>query len=110
MSTTGEWETSESQSGRTAGMVQTSVNVAQSQVQEVNVIAGTLNAEYSASGGIVNLASRSGGDKYSGKVFVRSSMGGLDHAGPNVYDGVPPDSRMGGRSAATVYTTINKSC
>ncbi len=102
-STTGEWETSESQSGRTAGMVQTSVNVAQSQVQEVNVIAGTLNAEYSASGGIVNLASRSGSDKYSGKVFVRSSMGGLDHAGPNVYDGVPPDSRMGGRSAATVY-------
>jgi hypothetical protein len=101
--TTGEFESSESQAGRTSTMVQTSVNMAQSSVQEVNVIAGTLNAEYSASGGIINLASRSGGSKYSGKLFVRSSMGGLNHAGPDVYDADVPADRMAGRSAATVY-------
>jgi hypothetical protein len=35
-------------------------------------------------------------------------MGGLDHAGPNVYDGVPTLGRMGGRSAATVYSDFKK--
>ncbi len=56
-------------------------------VQELAVLAGTFNAEYdAASAGIINVASRDGGRKLSGKLFLRSSAGGLDHAGPNVYN------------------------
>ena len=79
------------------------VQMAQSQVQEVNVIAGTVNAEYAASGGVINLASKDGGSKYSAKLFLRSSMGGLNHAGPDLYDGVPPANIFGGLSAAQHY-------
>lgn len=83
-------------------VVMTSTKMAMSQVQEVDVIAGTFNAEYSASGGIVNLASRSGSKDLSAKLFVRSSLGGLNHAGPNVYTGKAPDY-FGGLSAEEQY-------
>lgn len=56
-------------------------------VQEVAVLAGTFNAEYdAAAAGIINIASRDGGRKLAGKLFVRSSAGGLNHAGPSVYN------------------------
>jgi outer membrane receptor protein involved in Fe transport len=64
----------------------TVVDVNAQSAQEVAVLAGTFNAEYdAASAGIINVASRDGGRKLSGKLFLRSSAGGLDHAGPNVY-------------------------
>jgi len=56
-------------------------------VQEVAVLAGTFAAEYdAATAGVINITTRSGGDKLSGKLFLRSSAGGLDHAGPDVYN------------------------
>ena len=72
--------------GRSSDMVQTTAGISQSTVAEANVIAGTFNAEYGASAGIVNIASKSGGSQTSGKLFVRSSLGGLDHAGPDAYN------------------------
>jgi len=89
-------------SGRRPGLVNTSGKVAMSTVQEVDVIAGTFNAEYAASGGVINLASRSGGNQLSAKLFVRSSLGGLEHAGPNVYTGKDPNY-FGGKSAEEQY-------
>jgi outer membrane receptor protein involved in Fe transport len=57
-------------------------------VSELAVLAGTFSAEYdAATAGVINITSRSGGSKLSGKVFLRSSAGGLDHAGPDVYKG-----------------------
>lgn len=89
--------------GRDVTMVQTLVDVAQSAVQEVNVVAGTINAEYAASGGVINIASKSGSSDLSAKVYVRSSLGGLDHAGPDVYDAKPDADVMSGMSAAEVF-------
>lgn len=86
--------------GRSAEMVQTVGDVSQSTVQEVSVIAGTFNAEYGASAGVINIASKSGGKNYSGKVFFRSSAGGLDHAGPNTYTAPITEA---GKSAADLY-------
>lgn len=55
--------------------------------QEVAVLAGTFAAEYdAATAGVINITTKDGGDKVSGKVFLRSSMGGLNHAGPDVYN------------------------
>ncbi|MBN1540700.1 TonB-dependent receptor [candidate division KSB1 bacterium] len=103
-STTGRFEDNSvlGAGGRDVSMVQTLVDVAQSSVQEVNVVAGTINAEYSASGGVVNIASKSGGSELTAKVYMRSSLGGLDHAGPDVYDAKDPEL-MGGKSAAEAY-------
>jgi len=98
----GQFEDQTSTSGRKAGMVETSGNVAMGAVQEVDVIAGTFNAEYATSGGVVNLASRSGGSNLSAKLFVRSSLGGLNHAGPDVYTAKDPDY-FGGLSAQEQY-------
>jgi hypothetical protein len=72
---------------RSDGDENTVVEVNPQSAQEVAVLAGTFNAEYdAASAGIINIASRDGGRKLSGKLFLRSSAGGLDHAGPNVYN------------------------
>jgi hypothetical protein len=66
------------------------VDINPQSVQELAVLAGTFSAEYdAASAGIINVATRDGGRKLSGKLFVRSSAGGLDHAGPNVYNDLP---------------------
>ncbi|MDZ7289291.1 MAG: carboxypeptidase-like regulatory domain-containing protein [candidate division KSB1 bacterium] len=72
---------------RSDGDENTVVDVNAQSVQELAVLAGTFNAEYdAASAGIINIATRDGGRKLSGKLFLRSSAGGLDHAGPNVYN------------------------
>jgi hypothetical protein len=72
---------------RSDGDETNAVDVNAQAVQELAVLAGTFNAEYdAASAGIINIASRDGGRRFSGKLFVRSSAGGLDHAGPNVYN------------------------
>ncbi len=63
-----------------------SVGVNQSSVLAVDILAGTFNAEYeAASAGIINIITKDGGRKYSGKVFFRTSPGGLRHKGPDVY-------------------------
>jgi hypothetical protein len=61
------------------------VQVNLSQLEQVSVTAGTFGTEYYASGGVVNLATRSGGNKLSGKLFLRSSLEGLKNAGPSVH-------------------------
>jgi hypothetical protein len=56
------------------------VEVATNAVQELDVYAGTFNAEYpAANAGIVNIVTRDGGAKVAGSLIVRSSTGGLDH-------------------------------
>ncbi len=90
--------------GRMADMVQTTVDFNQSSVAEANVIAGTFNAEYGASGGVVNIASKSGGKKYSGKLFVRSSLGGLKFKGPDMYNAIV----SGTQTAADLYNAHKK--
>jgi hypothetical protein len=62
------------------------VSANMSGLQEVSVVAGTFNAEYYASGGVVNLATRSGTQNFSGKAFFRSSLQSLEAAGPSVYE------------------------
>jgi hypothetical protein len=91
-----------SKSGDRVGLVNTSSDVPMTMVQEVDVIAGTVNAEYASSGGVINLASRSGGKEYSGKLYIRSSAGGLDHAGPNVYEN-PVAGYLNGLSTQQIY-------
>ncbi len=102
--TTGQYVNESAMDGRTANMVQTAVGIPQSSVAEVNVIAGTFNAEYSASGGVINIASKNGGRKYSGKINVRSSAGGLDHKGPNIYNNASSDPTIiQGKSIVDFY-------
>ena len=96
-----EGETGNYTNTHSAGMVETVGKISQSGVQEAEVIAGTFNAEYSASGGIVNIASKSGGRALTGKVNFRSSLGGLDHMGPDMYDNSM--ERASGMSLAEVY-------
>lgn len=99
--TTGEFssESNLDVRGRSADMVQTAIGIDQSAVAQADVIAGTFNAEYSASAGVINIASKSGSKTYSGKLFVRSSLGGLDYVGPDVYNAVV----AGGKTAADLY-------
>ncbi len=52
---------------------------------------------------MINIASKSGSSDLSAKVYVRSSLGGLDHAGPDVYDAKPDADVMSGMSAAEVF-------
>ena len=64
----------------------TSVGVNASNVQSLDIIAGTFNAEYdAASAGIVNVVTREGGDEFEGRLFVRRGVGGYKNAGPDVY-------------------------
>lgn len=66
----------------------TMAQVQSSSVQEMNVYAGTFNAEYpAASAGIVSMTTKSGGEKFHGKLFVRGTPSDrIDHFGSNVYD------------------------
>lgn len=94
----------EDQGNSALSMVRTAgYQLPQSAVQEANVIAGTVNAEYSSSGGVINLATKDGSNKYSAKLFLRSSIGGLKHAGPNLYNGRPPANVFDGKTAAEHY-------
>jgi len=98
------------------------VDVPTGAVQELSIYAGTFNAEYpTASAGIINLVTKSGGDKLHGKVFFRGKpLNEQKHFGSNVY--WMKDSRGGnvgyfeekqnylnagtdyGRRAASLYT------
>ncbi|MDZ7386315.1 MAG: TonB-dependent receptor [candidate division KSB1 bacterium] len=58
-----------------------------SAIQELNVYAGTFTAEYpTASAGIVNMVTKSGGQNYTGKIFVRGTpLDKIEHFGTNPY-------------------------
>ncbi len=58
-----------------------------SSIQELNVYAGTFTAEYpTASAGIINMVTKTGTDKYTGKLFVRGTpLDKIDHFGSNPY-------------------------
>ena len=63
------------------------VGVNASNVQSLDIIAGTFNAEYdAASAGVINVVTREGGDKLEGRLFIRSGVGGFKNAGPDVYE------------------------
>ena len=66
----------------------TVADIQASSVQEMNVYAGTFNAEHpAASAGIVSMTTKSGGDRFHGKLFVRGTPGNrIEHFGSNVYD------------------------
>jgi hypothetical protein len=56
-------------------------------IQEMNVYAGTFTAEFpTASAGIINMVTKSGADKYTGKIYVRGTPSDkIEHFGSNVY-------------------------
>ena len=57
-----------------------------SAIEELSVLAGTFNAEYpAATAGVVNIVTKQGGSNLSGRVFYRTSVGDLEHKGPDVY-------------------------
>ena len=62
-------------------------DVASGAVQELNVFAGTFTAEYpTASAGIINIVTKTGGKSYHGKVFARGTpLDKWEHFGSNVY-------------------------
>lgn len=63
------------------------VGVNPQSVQELAVLAGTFSAEYdAATAGVINITTKNGGSKLAGKLFLRSSVGGLNHAGPDTYN------------------------
>ncbi len=73
---------------RTSAGEFTAVGINASNVQALDIIAGTFNAEYdAASAGIINVVTREGGDKLEGRVFFRRGVGGYKNAGPDVYSG-----------------------
>ncbi|MBN2092691.1 carboxypeptidase-like regulatory domain-containing protein [candidate division KSB1 bacterium] len=65
----------------------TTGDVPTSAIQELNVLAGTFTAEYpAASAGIVNMVTKSGGQQYSGKLFLRGTpMDKIEMFGTNPY-------------------------
>ncbi len=80
---------------RTSANEYSSVGVNSSVVQELDIIAGTFNAEYdAASAGVVNVVTRDGGDELSGRLFIRQGVGGTKAAGPDVYSS--PADTVGG--------------
>jgi len=62
-------------------------DVPSSALQELNVYAGTFTAEYpTASAGIINMVTKTGGQNYTGKLFVRGTpLDEWDHFGSNPY-------------------------
>jgi hypothetical protein len=62
-------------------------DVPSSAVQELNVYAGTFTAEYpTASAGIINMVTKTGGQNYTGKLFVRGTpLDKIEHFGSNPY-------------------------
>lgn len=56
-------------------------------IQELNVYAGTFTAEYpTASAGIINIVTKTGGKDYHGKIFARMTpLNTWEHFGDNVY-------------------------
>ncbi|MCK5738851.1 hypothetical protein KAH55_06705, partial [bacterium] len=105
---TGQWYAPTSlnhPNGRQANMVNTTIQLTEREVTTVNSRSGTIPAHYSAAGGVVNLFTHSGGDKLTASLNLRSSVGHLNHAGPDVYDNNPnhnPDY-LRGKSIAELY-------
>ncbi len=63
----------------------TSVDISAGAVQSVDILSGTFNAEYdAASAGVIDISTREGGQRYSGRVFFRFSPG-VRNAGPDLY-------------------------
>jgi Carboxypeptidase regulatory-like domain len=55
-------------------------------IEEASLNTGAVGAEYtSATAGVINIALKEGRGPLSGRLFVRTSPGGLKHAGPAVY-------------------------
>ncbi len=55
-------------------------------VEEASLNTGAVGAEYtSATAGVINIALKEGRGPLAGRLFARSSIGGLEHAGPAVY-------------------------
>ncbi len=83
----------------------TAVGVNASNVQSLDIIAGTFNAEYdAASAGIVNVVTREGGDELEGRLFLRRGVSGYKNAGPEVYAGlVNPEPGDDGTVDETTY-------
>lgn len=87
---------------RSSGNEYAAVGVNSSTVQELDIIAGTFNAEYdAASAGVVNVVTREGGDQLAGRLFIRQGLGGTKNAGPDVY-GSTADTATG-RSYYDLY-------
>ncbi len=86
----------------------TAVGINASNVQTLDIIAGTFNAEYdAASAGIINVVTREGGDEFEGKVFFRMGMGGNRNTGAEVYDGlVNPKPGEDGTVDKTTYYNL----
>jgi len=63
-----------------------SAGIGMDAVEEASLNTGAVGAEYtSATAGLINLRLKEGHGPWTGHVFVRSSPGGLAHAGPAVY-------------------------
>lgn len=90
---------------RTSGGEFTAVGINASNVQTLDIIAGTFNAEYdAASAGVINVVTRDGGDKLEGRVFLRRGIGGYKNAGPDVYSGLAnPEKADDGTVDKTTY-------
>ncbi|MCK5739367.1 hypothetical protein KAH55_09300, partial [bacterium] len=107
-SPTGSWDAVASSNylnGRQSGMIRTAVQLTENEIATAEVHVGTIPASYSASGGVVNLTTRNGGDKLTGALNLRSSVGHLNHAGPDLYNNNPehnPDY-LNGYSVAEQY-------
>ncbi len=107
-SPTGKWggiTNTDYVNGRQAGMIRTAIQMTDRETATVDVHAGTIPASYAASGGVVNLTTRDGGDKLTASINFRSSIGHLNHAGPDMYNNNPdhnPDY-LGGKSVAELY-------
>ena len=83
----------------------TAVGINASNVQALDIVAGTFNAEYdAASAGVINVVTREGGDELEGRLFIRSGLGGYKNAGPDVYKGrVNPKPAEDGSVDKTTY-------
>ena len=86
----------------------TAVGINASNVQTLDIIAGTFNAEYdAASAGVINVVTREGGDEFEGRVFFRMGMGGTRNTGAEVYNGlVNPKPAEDGTVDKTTYYNL----
>jgi len=92
---------------RSNGNEFSAVGVNVSNVQALDIVAGTFNAEYdAASAGVINVVTKEGGDKLQGRLFFRRGLSGTKNAGPEVYNGLAdpdPDEETGEVDKTTYY-------
>jgi len=71
---------------RQYGKQNVQAGVSMASVEEASLNTGAVGAEYtSATAGLINLTLKEGRGPLGGSVFIRTSPGGLKHAGPAVY-------------------------